>query len=66
MISLIQRKKGKDAEDNRSGYGLVVTEEILFWGGLGALAFGSGWAAILGGVALCISIILVVFLWVYS
>ena len=65
MISLIQRIRTKGTEDNRRGYGLIVIEELLFWGGLGALAFGSEWIAIFGGVAVCVSIVLVIFLFVY-
>ena len=66
MISLIHRKKTRDKKGKKSGYGLIATEELLFWGGLGALAFSSGWIAVFGGVALCTSIVMVVYLFVYS
>ena len=66
MISLISRKKPTNEHGNKPGYRLVAIEESLFWGGLAALAFGSGWIAVLGGIALGISILIVVFLLAYA
>ena len=62
MISLIHKKAAKSKGQENPGYGLFVIEEILFWGGLGALATGSGWITVMGGIALGTSIVMVIFL----
>ena len=66
VIGLIRRMRPRDTEGRKNGYFLVVVEELLFWGGLGTLAFGSGWVAVAGGVAIIASIVLVAFLWAHS
>ncbi len=62
VISLIHRKAAKSKGREIPGYGLFVTEEILFWGGLGALATGSGWITVMGGIVLATSIVMVILL----
>ena len=66
MISLIHKKKSENTGEKTNRYALIATEEILFWGGLCTLAFGTGWIALTGGAALCASVVLAVFMFVYS
>ena len=66
MISLIHKKTAKENGNVNPGYGLIAIEEILFWGGLGAMALGSGWIAMMGGIALGTSIVMVIYLVTYA
>ena len=66
MISLIHRKKTSDTEARKGGYLVIAVEEVLFWGGLAALIVGTGWLAIAGGISVCISIVLAVYLYVFT
>lgn len=45
---------------------IVVIEELLFWTGLAALMFGTGWFAAVGGVAVLVAIVLALWLFVYT
>ena len=66
MISLIHKKKVKEKGGENPSYGLFAIEEILFWGGLGALALGSGWLEMMGGIAIGTSIVMVIYLVTYT
>jgi len=71
MISVLSKKlrdlrKVPDGTvRNEVGIALVATEELLFWGGLGALVFGAGPVAVLGSVAVVVSIVLALTMLVY-
>ena len=62
MISLIHRKKAGRKGNEKIGIDLFALEEVLFRGGLAALALSSGWFAVMGGIALGTSVVVVVFL----
>ncbi len=66
MISLIHKKKSEETDSDKHGYKLIVIEELLFWSGLGALAFGTGWVMIAGGIALSAAIVLTIYLFAYT
>ena len=62
MVSLIHKIKSEGKERKRNGYGLVIIEELLFWCGLGAVVFDSGWILIVGVVALGTAIALTIYM----
>lgn len=72
MISVLVRKlcrhrRPADKEGKKKGgLALAAIEELMFWGGLGTLAFGAGTTAVLGGVAVSISIVLALMLVFYA
>lgn len=72
MISVLfrklrgHRKSPDDTEKSKGGLALAAIEELLFWGGLGALAFGAGSTAVLGGIAVAVSIVLALVLLFYA